>query len=161
MFGRGLTVLLGVWLLAMPLAAVVSTKEAGPDNRNAELSEREQMYRRYQKSWDYVDGATEPHWRADGSSVWFAEDGPDNRVFYRVDPEAKTVTPVFDTPRVRAALELQLGHELPGKGLPFTEFRFVDDNERYVEFEVENQRFRLELGSHELSVAGTESAEET
>ncbi len=143
-------------LLCLAVSApLVPAQEAGQ-------SEREVMYRRFQKFWDYVEGGVvKPHWLADGSNFWYAEGGPENRVIYKVDPEANTAAPLFDTQRVRSALERQLAHELPGEGLPFAEIRFVDDEERLVEFEVEDQQFRLELDSYAVSAAGAESGEET
>lgn len=73
------------------------------DAHQVEQSERVVMCRRYQKFWDYVEGVVKPHWLADGSSFWYAEGGPENRIIYTVNSEANTVAPLFDIQRVRSA----------------------------------------------------------
>jgi dipeptidyl aminopeptidase/acylaminoacyl peptidase len=116
-------------------------------------SEREAMYYRYLKLQSLVKGGSvRPHWMADGSSFWYAEGDPDNTIIYKVDPEANTKEPLFDTDRVRRALTPLLGHEPPGQGLPFGHFTFVD-GEKAVEFAVENRPFILRLDTYTISPA--------
>ncbi len=117
---------------------------------------RSVMYDRYMRFWDYVvGGSVEPHWLADGSSFWFATGAPESTVIYRVDPEADVVDPLFDIPRVRAVVRQELGHELSGHGLPFEQFRFVEEGERVVEFTVEDRGssalFRLDLETYSVT----------
>ena len=126
--------------------------------RTAEPQEptRAVMHDRYLRFWDYVvGGSVAPHWLADGSSFWFAVGAPENTVIYRVDPEANVMDPLFDVERVRAAVLQELGREAPGHGLPFEEFRFVDEGERLVEFKVEDgpksDLFQLDLETYALT----------
>ena len=58
--------------------------------------------------------------------------------------------PLFDVVRLRRALAVALGHELPSKGLPFSEFRFLD-GETAVKFRVENKEFVLALGDYAIT----------
>jgi dipeptidyl aminopeptidase/acylaminoacyl peptidase len=111
------------------------------------------MYYRYLNLQSLVKGGSvRPHWMADGSSFWYAEGDPDNTIIYKVDPEANTKEPLFDTNRVRRALTPLLGHEPPGQCLPFRNFTFVD-GEKAVEFVVENQPFILRLDTYTISPA--------
>jgi len=120
--------------------------------QGASQAEREAMYTRYLNFASYVRGGTiEPHWMADGSSFWYAEGVPENTIIYKVDPEANTKTPLFNTTRLRQSLTNLLGHELPHGDLPFAEFTFVDDTEKAVEFSVEDQRFTLRLDTGTIS----------
>jgi dipeptidyl aminopeptidase/acylaminoacyl peptidase len=119
-------------------------------------SEREAMYRRYLEFPSYVKGGSiTAHWRADGSSFWYAEGAPANTIIYKVDPGANTKTPLFDTGRLRRALAEALGHEPPYQGLPFSDFSFLD-GETAVRFTVESKQYVLQLGTYRL----TQSAEE-
>ena len=78
------------------------------------------MYHRYLEFASLVKGGTiEPHWMADGSSFWYAEGAPANIIIYKVDPNANTKTPLFDTRCLRQALTAALGHAPPYRGLPF------------------------------------------
>ena len=77
-----LMVLLGLAVIA-PLARA----------QQAEQSEREAMYYRYLEFASYVKGGSiQPHWLADGSSFWYAENAPANTVIYKVDPRANTLS---------------------------------------------------------------------
>ena len=135
-----------VLLLAMMSAAIACAGEPTP-------SEREAMYYRYLEFASYVKGGSiEPHWMADGSSFWYAEGAPDNTIIYKVDPEANTKEPLFDTVRLRQALTPLLGHEPAYQGLPFQEFTWITD-EKAVEFTVENQSFILRLDTYTITPA--------
>lgn len=88
-------------------------------------SEWERLYDSYLGLTQLVKGGViEPHWMADGSSFWYAEGAPNETVIYRVDPEARTTTPLFDTARLRGALAAEHGHEPPYCGVPFDRFDF-------------------------------------
>jgi len=153
-----LMVLLGLAVIA-PLARA----------QQAEQSEREAMYYRYLEFASYIKGGSiEPHWMADGRSFWYAEGAPANTVIYKVDPQANTKVPMFDTVRLRQALTPVLGHEPPYQGLPFEEFTFVDEREMAVKFTVEtnenkpsliftdvpkNNEFIVELDTYKITKA--------
>ncbi len=128
--------------------------------QEAELSEQEAMYYRYLEFPSYVKGGSvEPHWMADGSSLWYAEGTPENTVIYKVDPAGNTKAPLFDTARLRRTLTEVLGHEPPYEGLPFAEFRFLDGEEA-VRFSVENKEFVLHLATYTITPAPAVSEEE-
>ena len=115
------------------------------------LSEREALYDRYLEFPSLVKGGSiEPQWMADGSSFWYAEGAPANTVVYRVDPNANTKTPLFDTARLRRALAAVLGHEPSHEGLPFEEFSFVDGEES-IRFNVEEKQFVLQLATYSIT----------
>ncbi len=125
-------------------------------------SEREVMYARYLEFASYVKGGVvEAHWLADGSTFWYAEGAPENTEIYKVDPNVDTVDPLFDVKKVRSLVVARIGHEPSGKGLPFTDFRFVDKAESVVEFEVEEQLHRLDLASYALAPMRDSSGQDT
>ncbi|MHC4329608.1 MAG: S9 family peptidase [Planctomycetota bacterium] len=116
-----------------------------------EQSEKEAMYYRYLEFPSYVKGGSiKPHWMADGSSFWYAEGDPNNTIIYKVNPEANTKTPLFDTARLRQALTVLLGFEPPYQGLPFDEFTFVE-GEKAVKFTVEDKEFILHLDTYTIT----------
>ncbi len=119
--------------------------------QEAELSEREAMYYRYLEFPSYVKGGSvEPHWMADGSSFWYAENAPANTVIYKIDPQANTKTRLFDTERLRQPLMELLTEEPPYQGLPFDDFSFIGDGENAVEFTVAGMAFILELDTYAI-----------
>ncbi len=134
------------------IAPFVSAQEAAQ-------SEREAMFDRYLEwAWLHLKGGSiQPHWMADGSSFWFAEGAPANTVIWKVDPDANTKTPLFDTRRLRESLTPLLGREPPHQGLPFDGFTFVD-GERAVEFSVEAVDFILQLDTYEINRVPARSA---
>ena len=139
----------GLVVIATPVLA----QEAGQ-------SEREVMYRRYLEFPSYIKGGkVEPHWMADGSSFGYAEGAPANTVIWKVDPEANTKEPLFDTARLREALAGMLGHEPPYAGIPFETFSFAEQ-ETSVRFSLEGKEFLLELDSYQLAPAQALSAAE-
>ena len=114
-------------------------------------SEREAMYRRYLEFPSYVQGGKiEPHWMADGSSFWYAEEAPDNTVIWKVDPVGNTKEPLFDLKRLREALKKTLGHDPPHQGLPFDTFTFEGEGEKAVN--VEDKEFVLQLDTYEITL---------
>jgi dipeptidyl aminopeptidase/acylaminoacyl peptidase len=113
--------------------------------------EREGVYRKMLDFKSLIKGGTvEPHWMADGRSFWYVEGAPANTVIQKMDPAANSVTPLFDTARLRSALAPVLGHEPPYQGLPFETFDFLD-NEKAIRFMVEARAFRLELDSYKVT----------
>ena len=135
-------------IVVLGLAVMATPGHAQPDAQ----SEREAMYYRYLEFPSYVKGGSiEPHWMADGSSFWYAEGAPDKTVIWKVDPNANTKTPLFDTARLRQALAAGLGHEPPYQGLPFEQFAFLDDGEKAVRFTVENIGFDMQLYTYAIT----------
>lgn len=137
---RLFTALVGAVLFAPGILA----QEAGD-------AERQAMYRRYAEFASSLRGGlVEAHWMADGSSFWYAEGVPSNTVIWKVDPQANTKAPLFDVGRLRRALAVALGHEPLPKGLPFSDFVFLD-GETAVKFRVENKEFVLALGDYAIT----------
>ena len=96
---RSLCVVKLVLLASMPSLSAVETAA------QSSVPVREEIYRRYLEFPSYVKGGKiEPHWIADGSSFWYAESAPADTVIWKVDPEANTKDPLFDTARLRKAL---------------------------------------------------------
>ncbi len=142
-----------VLLLAFRSALTPLSVEA----QEPQQSEREVMYQRYLEFSSYVKGGhVEPRWMKDGSSFWYTEGAPENTIIYKVNPEANTKTPLFDTARLREAL----GHKLPHQGLPFEKFAFVGEGEQAVKFTVEDKQFILQLDSCAVTPAPSVSEEE-
>ncbi|MBA2258799.1 MAG: DPP IV N-terminal domain-containing protein, partial [Acidobacteria bacterium] len=111
---------------------------------------REEMYRRARTFAAMTrGGVVRARWMADGS-FWYADGAPDNTVIYKVDPAAKAKTPLFDTPRLRAALASVLGHEPPYRGLPFETFGFLD-RERTIRFSLAGQDYVMPLATYSIS----------
>ena len=143
-------------ILVIGLSSLVLSARA----QETAQSEPEAMYYRYLELASYVKGGSiEPHWMADGSSFWYAEGAPANTLIYKVDPNANTKTPLFDTAHLRQALTAVLGHESPCQGLPFEEFTFVD-GEKAVKFTVEDKEFILQLDTYTVRRAPVLSEEE-
>ncbi len=148
---RAMVVVLVVGLAA--IAPVVRAQEAQHPATESKQAEREAMYRRYLEFASYVKGGSiQPHWMADGSSSWYAEEAPANTVIYKVDPRANTKRSLFDTTRLRRALTRLLGHEPPYQGLPFDTFTFMD-GEKAVKFSLEGQEFILQLDTYVVTRA--------
>jgi dipeptidyl-peptidase-4 len=130
------------------------------ERMQAGLGAREEMYRRYLNIERLIlGGEVEPHWMADGDAFWYAEGAPDETVIYKVDPEAKTKTPLFDTSQLRRALADALGHKPPYEGLPFQDFEFVEDESAIV-FAVEGRKFRCRLEDYAIEALPTPTEEE-
>ncbi len=92
-------------IVLMLIATALATKMLTGQNPETAQAEREAMYYRYLEFPSYVRGGSiQPHWMANGSSFWYAEGAPANTVIYKVDPNANTKTPLFDTGRLRKAL---------------------------------------------------------
>lgn len=137
-------VLVGASLLAT--APTVNAQEA-------KRAERERTYQRYLEFASLVKGGTvQANWMADGHSFWYAEGAPDQTVIYKVDPKTNTKSPLFDAPRLRAALRPVLGHEPAYQGLPFERMTFVD-GEKAVKFTIGQREFILQLDSYAITTA--------
>ena len=147
-------------LFVVTTIAIVSFIAPFVNAQETKQAEREAMYYRYRESWSRIKGGSvEPHWMADGSSFWYAEDAPGNTVIWKVDPEANTKTPLLDTARLRKALTEAVGHEPSYQGLPFAEFTFVD-GEKAVRFRLKDREFILNLRTYTTTPAPVLSQEE-
>jgi dipeptidyl-peptidase-4 len=139
------------------IVAAVAT--AGPSSaQSATAPTREEMYRRYQQIAFMVRGGTvDPHWMADGTRFWYADETTaDSLVVYLVDPRRRSKEPMFDVPRLRAAVRAAVGQEPPGRGVPFATFELRDD-ERSARFTVNGSMLSLRRDSYEIASLGAQS----
>lgn len=79
-------------------------------------------------------GRVAAHWMSDGR-FWFVEGAPENTCIRTFDPNTGASEPLFDTARVRAALEAVIGREPPYLGLPFEAFTPTADGGAAFTFE--------------------------
>jgi dipeptidyl aminopeptidase/acylaminoacyl peptidase len=109
----------------------------------------EEVYRAYLRYRNLVRGGqVTPGWICGGPSFWYAEGGPQDRVLWRVDPEANAKEPLLDVGRLRAALTEALGFEPAGLGVPFAALDCSEPGR--VSFELEAVRWTLDLDSYAL-----------
>ena len=80
-------------------------------------------------------------------------------MIYKYDPVARKKALLFDTARLRMALTLLVGHELPYKGLPFDNFAFLP-GEKSVRFSFEDRGFIMQLDSYMINPVPPESESE-
>jgi len=99
------------------------------------------------------------NWMADGHSFWYAEGAPENTVVYKFDPAKKSKKPLFDTARMRKALAEKLGENPPHQGLPFSQFEFLDAEQK-VKFVAGEKQFICDLNTYVLEETPPLSAEE-
>ncbi|MBT2622538.1 DPP IV N-terminal domain-containing protein [Chryseobacterium sp. ISL-6] len=90
-----------------------------------------------------------PHWYADGNRFWFAAGAPENTIIYEVDPKQKTKRVFFDRDRLMNVLRPLLEKEPETKGIPFSDFIFLEDKNA-ADFFVENKKFRLSLKDYKI-----------
>jgi Tol biopolymer transport system component/dienelactone hydrolase len=109
-------------------------------------------YENYLKIFTLVWGSTvSPHWYTDGNRFWFAGGTSQNTVIYLVDPKKNTKKVFFDTERLRSNLRPFLNSEPINKGIPFTDFTFVNGDENdLVQFVVEGKTFQLSLNDYKI-----------
>lgn len=135
--------------LATIAAFTVTAILQAPDPARAPDSADQAVYQAYLDFGDLVRGGiVVPNWLPDGSSFWFAEGGPQERVIYKVTPAANRKDPLFDTARLRAALTEKLGYEPAGRGVPFDRVAFVGPSR--VQFSLEGRTWRLDLDRYQL-----------
>ncbi|HYO45310.1 MAG TPA: DPP IV N-terminal domain-containing protein [Gemmatimonadota bacterium] len=131
-----------VLFLAVPASSVLAQTPTRPSP--------DSLYNAYMNFASLVrGGSVQAHWMQDGSSFWYADGAPDSTIIYKVDPEANTRVPLIDPEGLRRALTPLLGHESPGRGLPFETFEFLDD-EKSVKFTVEGKEYVLRLDTYDV-----------
>ncbi len=87
-----------------------------------------------------------PQWLPDGSAFWYTRGSPQDREVHRVDLATGQVAPMFDVPRLRAALTDAMRGEPAGRGVPFA--RFAMTGPGTVQFDLEGRRWRLDLATY-------------
>jgi len=144
--------------LLIPLCLLLTASAQAQDESRSRVKE---YYSYYSLPSLVKGGSIDANWMPDGNSFWYAEGAPADTVIYKVDPMAEeaAAVPLFDTDRVRKALEPLLGHDPPYNGLPFDTFSFEDEGKR-VKFEVEEREFFLDMESYAITPAPAVSEEE-
>ncbi|HEX7115160.1 MAG TPA: DPP IV N-terminal domain-containing protein [Steroidobacter sp.] len=95
-------------------------------------------------------GVVQPNWMKDGRSFWYVEGTGATRQFIKVDPAANSAEPMFDVPRLHAAIKTALGREVEGDGLPFDDVDSLAGN-HLVGFTVDGVYLTLDLRSYEVT----------
>lgn len=116
-------------------------------------------YESYLNFWSLIrDTYVIPHWYADGNRFWFAAGAPEKTIIYEVDPRHNTKRIFFDRDRLMKALRPLLEKEPETKGIPFSDFTFLEDK-NVADFFVENKKFRLSLKDYKIvRIEGKEEA---
>ena len=167
----------GAPLLLIFLPALLASQSVGskpPSYRAEHLA----MYERYRAqteplarvAMEEMGGhAVVPHWLADGSRFWYDDTRfstdpgrrrPVHTTIYLVDPDANTVTELFDPVRLRQALREAGVAEPEVEGVPFRDFEFTGPEETAVRFEAEGGTFEMDLRTYDLRPGGARSDEE-
>lgn len=90
----------------------------------------------------------EPRWIEDGGAFWYRKDGPgETAEFLRVDARTGVKTPLFDAPRLAAALQKETGGAVDPTKLPFRTLVFDGNTFR---FDVARQSWSVDLGTYGL-----------
>ncbi|RYG68847.1 hypothetical protein EON77_15145 [bacterium] len=90
----------------------------------------------------------DPQWIERGRAFWYREDGPDGTsAFLRVDALTGAKTPLFDAPRLAAALQKETGTAVDPAKLPF---RTVAFDGKTFQFDTAQQSWSLDLGTYGL-----------
>ncbi|MFN8965767.1 MAG: DPP IV N-terminal domain-containing protein [Gemmatimonas sp.] len=136
------TGLLGLGLIA----ASALGAQAGPDSTHWA------RFRAYRELGGLIDDMRlVPQWLPDGASFWYTQGSPQDREILRVDVATGQASPMFDGPRLRAALTAALRGEPAGRGVPFARFAMVGPD--LVQFELEGRRWRLDLTTYRVTPA--------
>lgn len=94
-------------------------------------------------------GRVVPGWIPGGTSLWYAEGGPNDRVLQRVELATGRKAPLLDAERLRRALVEQLGDEPAGRGVPFAQVAFTAPQQ--LRFELEGDSWQLDLATYALT----------
>jgi dipeptidyl aminopeptidase/acylaminoacyl peptidase len=91
-----------------------------------------------------VDVAEAPVWIENSHRFWYRKSVQGGNEFVLVDADAGQKRPAFDHQRLAPALSTASGTSYTAVTLPFSTFTFVD-NERAIEFDANQSRFRCTL----------------
>ena len=94
-------------------------------------------------------GEVQPHWREDGTSFWFTEEGSNGPAMWICDAEKGGKVPFLDLERLRSALVPIVGHNLPLNRLPFDSFNLLP-GEAAARLKVDGREFILRLKSYKV-----------
>ena len=103
--------------------------------------------------WEFSDydqrDFIQPIWLGDGDRFSYSRELDAGRQFFLLDPVNNTQDPVFDVPRLRAALASLLPEDNLPEGVPFEEFSFVQDD-RAIQFDWDGDSYLLSLDTYSL-----------
>ena len=123
---------------------------AAPGSSFPEELTPEELIEQYWEFSDYVrSGYIQPIWLGDGDRFCYSRELDSGRQFFLVDPVNNTQEPVFDVPRLRAALASLLPEDNLPEGVPFEEFSFVQDD-RAIQFDWDGDSYLLSLEMYSL-----------
>jgi len=126
---------------------------AAPGSSFPEELTPEELIEQYWEFSDYVrSGYIQPIWLGDGDRFYYSRELDSGRQFFLVDPVNNTQNPVFDVPRLRAALVRFLPEDNLPEGVPFEEFSFVQDD-RAIQFDWDGTPYLLSLDTYSLEQA--------
>ena len=95
-------------------------------------AEREAMYRKYLEFQSYIKGGrVEPHWLADGNSFWFAEETPNGKAFWKVEPQSNYKQRLFDTQQLLEVLKDDLETDVKQQDVSFDNVNFERRKSRH------------------------------
>jgi dipeptidyl-peptidase 4 len=154
MFARNLLPASRAALLAVSLFVVASAvaADARPANRaNWALANRfNNDYLRL-----YVQNANvTPNWINRTDEFWYAWRDGDGLRFYRVDPEKRTKTFLFDPVKMAMRLSEVTRRPYDTTNLPITTITFDEKQKNLIRFVVENVRYEYDLEKEELKELG-------
>ncbi len=142
---------LALLVVSLTAGAVASTSPVAAGEWILD-AEAEARYARFQDLGDKVHGGElVAHWLPDGERFWFATGAPQATEILLVDPRETPVRPrpFFDVERLRQVIGAAVGHEPPGRGVPFRDFVMEGRGEdASVRFQVEGRTFRLRLADY-------------
>ncbi len=93
------------------------------------------------------------NWINETPRFWYRKTVKGGHEFILVDAKKLTKAPAFDHERLAEALNKETGRKFTGVTLPFTTISFVD-NEKAIEFEFSDSRWRFELSTFALKKVG-------
>jgi len=98
-------------------------------------------------------------WIADGPRYWYSL-GPANDIeMFIGNAENGQEKQLFDSDRLREALQKIVKGDLPGEGLPFQSVSFVEGNSATL-FDIGDESFVVEVGSHAVRKISSSEKEE-
>jgi dipeptidyl aminopeptidase/acylaminoacyl peptidase len=99
----------------------------------------------------------QPQWLKDGNRFWYRNKLADGAEFVLIDPASNARRPLFDHHRLARAMTLAADTAFDGKKLPFTTFKFGNDNENEseIEFNAVRKRFVCNISSYNCTVGDT------
>ncbi len=112
--------------------------------------DRLQMFDHYLHNLEELvsGGRVAPAWAPDGATLGYVDGRPDERRAWRVDLTTGERMALFDVEKARGAIRDATGEVPPGRGVPFSEFKWTGHDE--IGFEMSGAGFLLNLSSSDV-----------